>query len=295
MTSEPKAKVCLYLGEALGSYHFGESHPFGPMRLPAFVAEAESCGLISRTSVLPPCIAKQSDIERFHGHAYVERVKAMSESGDGFLDNGDTPAFKGMYETTASVAGSVLDAVKRLMQGEFRRAFIPIAGLHHASRDQASGFCVFNDCGIAIESLLGTYGLKSIGYIDIDAHHGNGVLYAFNEDPRVVIADIHEDGHYLYPGTGFSNEQGLGKAIGTKLNIPMPAGANDELFLEAWGQVEALIREHKPQFLLFQCGADSLAGDPLTHMRYSEAAHAHVRIPTHPAAYSALNRPPIPV
>ena len=110
------------------------------------------------------------------------------------------------------------------MRGECRRAFVPIAGLHHAARDRAAGFCVFNDCGVAIEQLKRA-GLKRIAYVDIDAHHGDGVFYAFEDDAAVIFADLHEDGRYLYPGTGCAGETGRGAAAGTKLNVPLPPGA----------------------------------------------------------------------
>ncbi|MEN8132252.1 MAG: acetoin utilization protein AcuC, partial [Pseudomonadota bacterium] len=112
-------------------------------------------------------------------------------------------------------------------------------------------------------------------YVDIDAHHGDGVFYAFETDPRVIFADLHQDGRTLYPGTGFATETGAQEAKGTKLNIPMPPGAGDEQFMQAWPRVEALLESYPPQFILLQCGADSIAGDPITAMRYSSAAHAH--------------------
>jgi acetoin utilization protein AcuC len=161
------------------------------------------------------------------------------------------------------------------MHGEYKTAFVPIAGLHHARRDAAAGFCIVNDCGIAIEMLFETYGLQRVAYVDIDAHHGDGIFYSFEHDPRLIFADMHEDGDFLYPGTGSKDEIGKGKATGTKLNIPMPPGADDTLFREKWQTVENFLEQHQPQFILFQCGADSLADDPITHLAYSEKSHAY--------------------
>jgi acetoin utilization protein AcuC len=132
---------------------------------------------------------------------------------------------------------------------------------------------VFNDCGVVIEHLQREYGLERIAYVDIDAHHGDGVQYGFADDPAVIFADIHEDGRFLFPGTGHAEERGRGKAVGTKLNIPMAPGSGDDAFFEAWGRVEDFLEDHRPQFVLMQCGADSLAGDPITHLRYSDSAH----------------------
>ncbi len=146
--------------------------------------------------------------------------------------------------------------------------------MHHASRAHAAGFCVFNDCGVAIELLRGKYGVKRVAYVDIDAHHGDGVFYGFESDPDVLFADIHEDGRFLYPGTGAAEETGVGAALDTKLNLPLPPGATDEDFLREWSKIEDYLRRTAPDFILLQCGADSLEGDPITHLAFSEEAHA---------------------
>jgi acetoin utilization protein AcuC len=134
---------------------------------------------------------------------------------------------------------------------------------------------VFNDCGVLIESLRHHHDLSRVAYVDIDAHHGDGVFYGFENDPQLLFADLHEDGRYLYPGTGDEEETGSGEAIGTKLNIPMPPGADDAAFLKAWERVEEYLVQGRPQFIILQCGADSLAGDPITHMKYSADSHAY--------------------
>jgi acetoin utilization protein AcuC len=180
-----------------------------------------------------------------------------------------------VYEAAATVVGTTMDAVQRIMGGECRRAFVPIAGLHHAARDSAAGFCVFNDCGVAIESLKADHGLTRVAYVDIDAHHGDGVFYAFEDDSEVLFADMHQDGRTLYPGTGFANETGTGKAQGCKLNIPLPPGADDRAFMSEWDKVEEYLHANQPDFILLQCGADSIRGDPLTAMSFSPKAHAH--------------------
>jgi acetoin utilization protein AcuC len=269
------AKTCVYIGEDLARYGFGQGHPFGPDRMDAFWQAARAAGVDRRVTVCQPVAASRADIERFHTPEYVDRVIAQSRTGSGYLDLGDTPAFPGVYEAAAFVAGSVLDAIERLIGGTCRHAFVPIAGLHHARRDSAAGFCVFNDCGIAIETLFEQYALQKVAYIDIDAHHGDGVFYSFADDPRLVFADLHEDGHYLYPGTGMLEETGTGAAAGTKLNIPMPPQAADDLFFREWERVESFIAGYRPEFFLLQCGADSIAGDPITHLQYSPAAHRH--------------------
>jgi len=265
----------LYYGEALGAYGFGDGHPFGPDRLAAFWRVCTARQLHEHATIAAPVAAGQADIERFHTPEYVARVHEQSRTGEGYLDYGDTPAFPGVYEAAAMVVGTTLDACARAVAGEAARAFVPIAGLHHARRDRAAGFCVFNDPGCAIEALRAVHGVRRVAYVDIDAHHGDGVFYAFEDDPELIFADLHEDGRYLYPGTGAASETGTGAAAGTKLNIPMPPGADDAAFLRVWPRVEEFVRAGRPEFILLQAGADSINGDPLTHLAYTPAAHAH--------------------
>lgn len=267
--------TCLVAGERVARYAFSDGHPFGPDRHDAFFRELKASGLDRRVRVLPPRRATRDELLLFHRPEYVDLVEARSATGEGYLDAGDTPAFKGMYEAACDVVGATLVAADTLMSGQAKRVFVPIAGLHHAGRGHAAGFCVFNDCGVVIEYLRRAHGLERIGYVDIDAHHGDGVYYAFEEDPAVIFADLHEDGRFLYPGTGSADEEGKGAARGTKLNIPLPPGAGDGEFLAAWPAVLAHLERHRPQLIVLQCGADSLAGDPITHLAFSEEVHAH--------------------
>ena len=267
--------VCVYLGDKLAGYNFGDDHPFGPHRQDCFSDAFYHRGLDRRVDILPPADTDKSSLHLFHDPQYIEQIISLSEQPSGALDGGDTPAFGGMYETVCYVAGSVLDAIDRIMAGQYRHGFIPISGLHHARRAAAAGFCVINDCGIAIQALLQRYGLERVAYIDIDAHHGDGVFYSFEHDPRLIFADTHEDGAYLYPGTGSIAEIGKGAAAGSKLNIPLPPYTEDEAFLKLWPKIEAFVRKRRPQFILLQCGADSISGDPITHLKLSEASHHH--------------------
>jgi len=271
-TSSP---VQVYIGPELARYGFGRGHPFGPDRMDVFWHEAIKQGIDKRVSIADPVAAAQDTIRRFHTSEYIQRVIRQSETGQGFLDFGDTPAFKGVFEAAATVAGTGLAALESVIHGDHPRCFIPIAGLHHAKRDMAAGFCVFNDAGILIEALRCAYGIRRIAYVDIDAHHGDGVFYAFESDPDVWIVDMHEDGRYLYPGTGFADEIGKGDARGSKLNLPMLPESDDADFHQRWPEAEAHIRQAQAEIIIFQCGADSIAGDPITHMRFSPAAHAH--------------------
>lgn len=264
----------VYKGDALANYGFGDEHPFGVDRHDAFQTELANAQLGTAIQYADPRRASVDELALFHTAEYIDLVSKMSQEGRGFLDDGDTPAYPGIFDTASDVVGATLAAVDAIMAGESNRAFVPIAGLHHAGRGHAAGFCVFNDCGVAIEHLRKNHGLKRVAYVDIDAHHGDGVFYGFEDDPDLIIADIHEDGRFLYPGTGCAEETGKGRAKGTKLNIPMPPGAGDSEFEVAWARVVSHIDDAAPEFIIFQCGADSLAGDPITHLRYTEAAHA---------------------
>ena len=267
--------VSIYFGESLGRYGFGDGHPFGPDRIQAFWKETVKQGLDKSVNVAVPQMCDEQALAAFHTQAYIARVKSQSKSGNGYLDRGDTPAFQGVFEAACTVTGSVLDGMNNIITGSHPKIFVPIAGLHHARRDSAAGFCVFNDAGVLIENLRLVHGIRRIAYVDIDAHHGDGVYYAFESDPELIFADIHEDGRFLYPGTGAIEETGKGAAKGRKLNIPLPPFADDKLFFKVWPTVEDFVRRGKPEMIILQAGADSIRGDPITHMEFTPAAHAH--------------------
>jgi len=269
-----KAPVYVYKGDALARYGFGDDHPFGIDRHDVFQQALVELQLGEAIAYADPRRASVEDLALFHTREYIDRVSKMSADGVGFLDGGDTPAFPGVYDSASDVVGTTLAAVDAVMAGDASRAFVPIAGLHHAARDAAAGFCVFNDCGIAIEYLRRQHGLTRIAYVDIDAHHGDGVFYGFEDDPELIFADLHEDGRFLYPGTGAADETGTGAAVGTKLNIPLAPGAGNGEFDLAWAMIEDYVDQADPEFIIMQCGADSLEGDPITHLCFTAAAHA---------------------
>jgi acetoin utilization protein AcuC len=266
-------QTAVAVGERLARYGFPAGHPFGIDRHGAFLREFERRGHNGRVTLLDPVQASVDELLLFHTPAHVEFVRRSSELGQGSLDGGDTPCFRGVYEAAADVVGTSLAAAEWVLERPRRRAFVPIAGLHHAARDKAAGFCVFNDCGVVIEVLRHRHGLRRIAYVDIDAHHGDGVFYAYESDPELIFADLHESGETLYPGTGSELERGRGAAAGSKLNVPVPAGAGDEEFGQVWPLMLAHVASFEPEFILLQAGADSIAGDPLTNLRLSPRSH----------------------
>lgn len=269
-------ETVLLVGDALGNYGFPGGHPLGADRQGAFLAAASARGLDRRVDVVAPRLATRAEIERFHSADHVTWVEIRSRIGEGYLDYGDTPAFPGCYEVAATVAGTALEGLERIMAGRALRTFQAIGGLHHARRGRAAGFCVFNDLGVVIDSLRKHHGVARIGYVDIDVHHGDGIYYPYEADPDLIVVDVHEDGNFLFPGTGHAYEVGRDAAEGTKLNLPLAPGSGDREFFAAWEKGLAHLRHFKPQFLLLQAGADALAGDPLADLRCTPAIHARV-------------------
>src|SRR4029077_7880234 len=171
-------------------------------------------------TLVEPERADEEVLSLFHEKGHIEFVRKASTLGYGFLDQGDTPAFAGVLEAAEFAVGSTLACVEKVLSGEADHAFNPVGGLHHARPDRSAGFCVFNDIGVAIETLR-RRGIERRLYVDIDAHHSDGVFYPFEQDRKVFIFDVHEDGRFLYPGTGKEIETGEGGAVGTKVNVPL--------------------------------------------------------------------------
>ncbi|MEM1937201.1 MAG: acetoin utilization protein AcuC [Candidatus Caldarchaeum sp.] len=270
------SSLALAKGEELFLYSFPDPHPLNRTRLERFYQLLEKDQpLLSRVEFVKPVRADVSEIGLFHTDGYVKYVEERCRHGHGYLDYGDTPAFPGCFEAASYVVGTTLTLLREVLSGRYRAGFNPMGGLHHARRDRAGGFCIFNDAAVAIEYLLRKDEIDSIAYVDIDAHHGDGVCYDFYGDERVIFADIHQDGRTLYPGTGFRNETGEGKARGTKLNIPLMPFSGDDEFIKAFEEVMEFLEKFEFDFLLLQSGADGLRGDPLTSLQYSPEAHRH--------------------
>ena len=281
-------KSALVYSEHLLKYDFGPFHPLKPERLVLTFELIKALDLLSEPDsyLCSPRIARADEILLFHSLDHVKHVQDASGEGVGRLDLGDTPAFKGCYEVSSLVVGATLEALDLIMMKGFEHAFNPAGGLHHAHRDRASGFCIFNDAAIGIAYLRNHYGLKRIMYLDIDAHHGDGVMYGFYSDPWLLDIDFHEDGQYIFPGTGHVSEIGEGSAKGFKINIPLPPLTSDEAFTYAFDRlVPRLAGKFKPEFIIFQCGADALAEDGLAHLNLTTVAYAHVTKVIHEIAH----------
>ncbi|HEU4671579.1 MAG TPA: acetoin utilization protein AcuC [Candidatus Limnocylindrales bacterium] len=262
----------LVFGPRSPTYDFGPAHPLTPRR---FGPGIDLLRAVGARPGLAPEPAPDAELERCHRGDYIRLVRAFS--ADPFLPpaagigTGDDPAFAGMHEASAAVAGGSLEAAEAILRGDVVHAFHPGGGLHHALADRASGFCVYNDPALAIARLRAA-GLRVL-YLDFDTHHGDGVQALHLDDAGVVTFSIHESGRYLFPGTGFADEVGRGAAAGTAVNVPLEPFTGETAWLEAVRSiVPALAASFGPDVVVSQHGADSHAWDPLAHLRVTTTA-----------------------
>lgn len=269
-------KTAFLYSDEFAGYSYGPTHPLKPYRLKLTYELIDAYGLFSLpdAKIIKADMAQENDIMLFHEKDYIEALKAantgeLTQSAQSYgLGPGDNPVFDGVYDWSRLITGASLQAADLVARGECDIAFNIGGGLHHAMARRASGFCYLNDPVVAIMSLLKKG--KRVAYIDIDAHHGDGVQDAFYATDRVLTISIHETGTILFPGTGFENETGTGEGEGYSVNIPMPPTADDELFVYAFDEiVPPLINTFNPDFVVTQLGVDSFHGDPLAHLNYT--------------------------
>ncbi|TLP72839.1 acetoin utilization protein AcuC [Nesterenkonia sphaerica] len=246
-----------------------------PVRLELTERLSRDLGIFdaAHLAVAGPDIADDDALATVHDRDYISAVRACSTSGEPASAHGlgteDVPVFADMHTSAARIAGGTLHLAEELLSGRTLHGVNFAGGMHHASRAHASGFCIYNDAALAIQHLLDN-GTRRVVYIDVDAHHGDGTQSIFYTDPRVMTISLHQSGVSLYPGTGFPNESGTGEALGTSVNIALPAGTGDAGFLRAFhAVVPALVRAFDPEVLVTQHGCDSHADDPLTDLNMS--------------------------
>ncbi|NRQ31407.1 acetoin utilization protein AcuC [Nonomuraea sp. NN258] len=269
--------------DALTSYDFGPDHPLAPVRVELTMALARSLGVLDQVELAGCVPATDDELALVHKRDYIEAVKRVSADGRPDLRAGlgtpDNPAFKGVHEASALIAGASLAAARAVWEGTAEHAVNIAGGLHHAMPAGASGFCVYNDPALAIAWLL-AQGARRIAYVDVDVHHGDGVQAMFYDDPRVLTISLHESPRTLFPGTGYPEETGLD---GTAVNVALPAGCGDAGWLRAFhAVVPPLLAEFRPEILVTQHGCDSHALDPLANLMLS--------LDCQRAAYAALHR-----
>ena len=268
--------------DALSRHVLRPDHPMRPVRLRYTYELLEAYGAFndSDSLLVQPRQATEEEVAWLHTPDYIAAVRTLSLglSGAnpqrfGFSAQGDNPIYRGMYDAALLSAGASLVAAELVAGGRVRAAFNISGGLHHAAPDHASGFCSFNDPVIAIKYLLERG--RRVAYLDIDAHHGDGVQDAFFNDNRVLTISIHESGRYLFPGTGFVSERGAGEGEGYSVNLPLYPNSDDEVYLWAFREVAPpLLRAFAPDVLVTQLGIDSYHNDPLTHLRLTSRGYA---------------------
>jgi acetoin utilization protein AcuC len=283
--------VFIYSDE-FAQYEYSPTHPFKPIRAKLTYELFRRYNLLDRPwiKIIQPEPLRLNQLTVFHDEEYIRTLAIASLGGltpemmeyglnpgehPGLvvgpeilrfgLGTEENPIFIGMYDYAALTAGATYLGAELLATGEADIAFNPLGGFHHAAHDHAEGFCYINDVAVAICHLL-KRGLK-IAFIDIDAHHSNGVQDAFYEEDRVLTISIHESGKTLYPWSGFENEIGKGKGRGFNINIPLAADSDDEVYVHAFKEtVPPLVKAFDPALIIAELGADTHVSDPLTHL-----------------------------
>jgi acetoin utilization protein AcuC len=269
-----------------GEYDLGSDHPLKPERVTRTYELVRACGLLQgpNTSLLQPSAVDEDTLALVHSREYIAAVRAPGEGralrealafGLGTPDN---PIVPGMYDAAAVVVGGSVLAADLVADEKASVAFNPGGGLHHAHHARAAGFCVFNDAAVAISHLVARCGEGvKVAYVDIDAHHGDGVQEAFYDRRDVLTISVHESGRYLFPFTGAASETGEGEGEGFSVNLPLSPHTNDEIYLWAFREVVVpLLEAFKPDFVFTQLGVDTHYQDPLTHMCLTTHGYAGV-------------------
>ena len=263
----------------LTEYDFGPHHPMSPVRVDLTIRLAKELGVIggergNGLRMVPAPVAEDHVIATVHGRGLIEAVTRAGEDPHGVdlshgLGTDDNPVFKGMHVAAAHVVGASVEAFRQVWSGESLHSVNIAGGLHHAMREAASGFCIYNDVAVGIQWLL-DQGAERVAYVDVDVHHGDGVERIFWDDPRVLTISLHETGRMLFPGTGFPADVGGRKAVGTAVNVALPPGTGDAGWLRAYhAVVTPLVRSFAPVALATQHGCDSHMDDPLAHLMLS--------------------------
>ncbi|HYA85685.1 MAG TPA: acetoin utilization protein AcuC [Nitrospirota bacterium] len=276
-------KAAFIYSDDFARFDYGSTHPLKPFRLKLTYELIKACGLLAPSDprLIKPHPARVEDLLTFHTAEYLNMLKA-SNSGKDYagaalfgLGPGDNPIFAGMLDWSLLVAGASLKAADLVDSGEAEVAFNISGGLHHARAGRASGFCYINDPVIVIQALVKRG--RKVAYVDIDAHHGDGVQEAFFSSDKVLTISLHETGQALFPGSGFEYEIGSGAGTGYSVNIPLPPETDDELFVHAFREVvPALMDIFRPDIIVSQLGVDTFRSDPLAHLNVTTNGFCHV-------------------
>jgi acetoin utilization protein AcuC len=265
-------RAALIWDPALAAYDLGPHHPLNPLRLTLTAELIDAYGFLDRDDVIAPRPARDLEIGLIHSTGYIEAVRESSDWGAGLhtsmgLGTEDNPIYPGMHDIAALTCGATMAALEQVLSGAHDRAFSIAGGLHHAHRGRAAGFSVYNDAAVAIAAARVDRPELRVLYVDIDAHHGDGVQEAFYGSADVMTISVHESGLHAFPGTGFPAEMGYDAGLGYSVNVPMPAMATDECYWLAFDRVVApLARAFAPDVIVAQLGVDTHHADPQTDL-----------------------------
>ena len=274
--------VFIYSDE-LEKYQYPPEHPFNTIRATRTLEIIKSMGLLSGPGrrMIAPKPADRLVLKKFHTARYLHALKTAAKGGwdtealSMGIGTQDCPVFRGLYEYAALATGATLDGADMLISGQADVAFNPSGGYHHAGPEKAAGFCYINDVALAC-MILAEKG-KRVLYLDIDVHHGDGVAYAFYDRCDVMTISLHQNPKTLFPGTGFENEIGTGPGKGYCVNVPLPVGTYDQAYMKAFKAiVPPLAGAYNPDVIVFELGADALAGDPLANLQLTNNIYAEI-------------------
>lgn len=264
-------KTGLVTSDTYQNHNTGEGHPEKIDRVTAVIDNFKK---IDNKELIwkKPTKFDQSFLINTHSSEYIDLVsKSFPENGLAFLD-GDTVVSPGSKEATKDAVGSIITAIDGVQQKEFKNAFCAVRPPgHHAEKDKAMGFCIYNNVAVGANYLIEKYKYNKVAIIDFDVHHGNGTQDIFYNNEKVLYISTHQ--YPYYPGSGSDKETGKFNNI---LNIPLEAGTTAEQFLNAYENVLKKLKEFKPEFLLFSAGFDAHIDDPLAQLRLSSEDFYHL-------------------
>lgn len=277
------SRTALIYSPLFGNFSYGDEHPFKLQRNRLAYDLFDAYGLLDLPNMeIRDCRPISDELLRtFHDPAYIDRLREFSASDEPRADfryglgDADCPVFKGLFDCAALGAGATFEAVRLVEEEGFEIAFNLAGGWHHAHRARASGFSYINDAVLAINWLVARG--RRVVYLDIDAHHGDGVQEGFYDSDRVLTISLHESGIYFYPGTGFEDEIGEGRGKGYSVNVPLIAHTDDALYMKAFDEVAyPLIAAYDPDIIVTQIGADTFRTDPLTRLEITTHSYSYI-------------------
>jgi len=267
MESQPRSQTGFVYHDIYLEHKTTPGHPESPRRLTAIIDRLKAGGLYAQLKPLTPEAAALNWIQTIHSPTFIERARSCCQQGDEYLDSPDVPISRKSYEAAVTAVGGVLCAVDAVMRGDIRNAFCAVRPPgHHAIRDMAMGFCIFNNVAIGAKYIQQKHNLAKVLIVDWDVHHGNGTQAAFYEDASVLYFSVHQ--YPFYPGSGNEAEKGRGKGLNCTINVPLPAGSGDSDFIDAFEQrLYPAAIAFSPDFILISAGFDAHENDTLGSMR----------------------------